>query len=126
MLRWPLAFCSSLLVGQLALAEDMAVPPPTTPAVAVDYKAQIKEIENKQKPIKEAALKDNPEISKLKNDSEESKKRYDSAADAKLKDNPEYQALKAQINELKAQQKKEKEHKEGKEGKEGKDKQKGK
>jgi predicted nucleic acid-binding Zn-ribbon protein len=101
-MRHPALLLGSLiLLSSVAMAEDQAAP-------AVDRKAQLKELEAKQRPLREAALKDDAALTKLKADADEARKAYETAADAKLAANPEYQALKAQIDELRALIKKEK------------------
>jgi predicted nucleic acid-binding Zn-ribbon protein len=104
-----------LLVGS-AWSEEL--PAPQQVPAPVDLKAHIKELENKQKPIRDAALKDDAELAKLKAEADEAKKRYESGVEAKLSGNADYAALKVQIDELKAQRKKkEQEAKEAKEEK---------
>jgi hypothetical protein len=78
-----------------AFAEDAA------PAGA-DPKAQMKELEMKMKTAREQAVKDDPELVKLKTEADDLRKRYETAVEAKLKDNADYQALKTQAAELRA------------------------
>jgi hypothetical protein len=89
-----------------AFAEDVA------PAGA-DPKAQMKELEMKMKTAREQAVKDDPELAKLKSEADDLRKRYETAVEAKLKDNADYQALKAQAAELRGKRddKKKKEEK---------------
>jgi len=93
-------------------AEDGA---PTAPAPATlvaptpapaDAKAAMKELENKLKAIREVATKGDPELTKLKVESDDARKRLDTAVDLKLKDNADYQASKTQYDELKAKRNK--------------------
>ncbi|HAT09786.1 MAG TPA: hypothetical protein DCS97_04180 [Planctomycetes bacterium] len=87
-----------------AFAEDAA------PAGA-DPKAQMKELEMKMKAVREQAVKDDPELVKLKTEADDLRKRYETAVEAKLKDNADYQALKAQADELRGKKKKKDEKK---------------
>lgn len=86
-----------LTSAALAFAADGPAPAPA----GGDLRAQGKEIEMKLKALREQAIKEDPELGKLKSEADDARKRFETAAEAKMKDNADYQALKAQLAELK-------------------------
>ena len=99
-----------ILCAVCAFAEDIVpapapVPAPTAIVAPVDNKAAMKELDNKLKAIREAALKDDPDLTKLKAEADDARKHYDTAVELKLKDNADYQATKAKLDEMKGKRK---------------------
>ncbi len=102
------AACTAPIFAEDIIPAPAPAPVPTPAAAIVapgDNKAAMKELDNKLKAMRDAAVKEDPDLTKLKAEADDARKHYETAVELKLKDNADYQATKAKLDEMKGKRK---------------------